>query len=257
MVRYIFSINAGRSGSHYLSQLFKMVEGCRSTHEPKPVMNGSPMREYLRGNPEPIKALMAAKLNSIETIKADAKVYVETNHCFIKGFGWLLPECLRQEDIGVIILKRDKHKIAESLLRVGCSPFNRVGRDWIITPEASQHLFPLSMDVSEPRARNYLYELLLKTVFRSGLVKLWTSNQTQKPLFLVRYELAMLEWYVDVTMKLGELYRQRFSRIRFVETELNELNQLADFQRILNVFGLQAKPSIQQTIGKRTNPKSI
>ncbi len=55
-VDYIFSINTGRSGSHYLSNIFNHVTGCCSFHEPYPYCRDKVMRKYL-ADMNPVEAM--------------------------------------------------------------------------------------------------------------------------------------------------------------------------------------------------------
>ena len=86
MIKYIFSISTGRSGSKYLAQLLSEIEGAVSFHEPNPKMNGKPMYEYLKGNSSYLKSNVKEKLKTIKSAKGNSPVYIETNHTFIKGF---------------------------------------------------------------------------------------------------------------------------------------------------------------------------
>ncbi len=87
-VDYIFSINTGRCGSHYLSVIFSHVPGCRSFHEPEPVGNGRVMRRYLQGHAGPMKRLAERKARLVQDLRSHCRLYFESNHRFIKGFGW-------------------------------------------------------------------------------------------------------------------------------------------------------------------------
>jgi hypothetical protein len=91
-VDYIFCITTGRSGSDYLSTLFGHVEDCAAFHEPDPQANGRAMRRFSLGDREPMQKVVEQKLAAIRELKGNRSVYVETNHCFIKGFGWLFAE---------------------------------------------------------------------------------------------------------------------------------------------------------------------
>ena len=150
-VRCLFSISTGRSGSHYLSRLLEHVSGCRSFHQRQPYGNGQAMRRFLRGDRAEMEPVMEAKLADIEAANADGLVYAETNHCFIKGFGWLLAERLDPAAIGVVILDRPADEIVDSTLKIRSSPLSRIGRDWTITPEAVDPLVPAPHRVLPPR----------------------------------------------------------------------------------------------------------
>ncbi|MCK0538742.1 hypothetical protein [Alcanivorax quisquiliarum] len=86
-IKYVFCIGTGRNGTNYLKQILSSTEGCVAEHEPAPRCNREPMRRFLNDDPGAMKKLMPRKLAQIATSRAGAKVYVETNHAFIKGFG--------------------------------------------------------------------------------------------------------------------------------------------------------------------------
>ncbi|MEK6477315.1 hypothetical protein WJR50_07270 [Catalinimonas sp. 4WD22] len=74
-------------------------------------MNGIPMIEFLIGNEILMKNLIEDKISAINNAKGNFPVYVETNHTFIKGFGWYICSLIPQEEIGVIFIERDKKKL--------------------------------------------------------------------------------------------------------------------------------------------------
>ena len=112
-LQYIFSINAGRSGSDYLTELLSLADNTISIYEGFPLMNGAPMRQFNNGDPSALDALMPIKLKEIQKSRKHQKtIYSETNHSFIKGWGYLIPdEYIPQEDIGIVILRREPEKI--------------------------------------------------------------------------------------------------------------------------------------------------
>lgn len=215
MVKYIFSINPGRAGSHYLSVLFNFAEGCISFHEPKPSMNKKAMQEFNEGDQRKIRKLMKDKIKRIEKFRKD-KVYVETNHCFIKGFGWIIPEYIDQRDIGVIILKRDYHEITKSLIRIRCIPLTKFGNEWLLSPYASQ-------------------------------------NVTTAPDNLVEYELT--RWYVEEIYARAKKYMMKFPYINYAEVNLKELNDLDNVKKLFLKFNLVASSELESVIGRPTNIK--
>jgi len=253
MIRFLFVISTGRSGSHYLSEVFKHVAGCASFHEPWPTLNDAPMRAYLRGDPQPLRTLMPGKLAAMERERAGEPVYVETNHAFIKGFGWLLPEFIPESEMGVIVLRRGREALLDSLQRVHCSPFNVWGHRWIITPAADPGLVALPAGFSHPLARFYVYRTLETVLFRP--LRVLSRGRYRKPAVVRRYERALLAWYLEQTEALTERYRARFPGVRMVETDLAELNDPAGLARLLEAFGLQALPSLAEQLGQRTNLK--
>ncbi len=256
-IDYLFSINTGRSGSEYLGSILKHVVDCHAEHEPEPIGNGAVMRQYLRGEHGPMRELAQNKIKAIQQAKGDAQVYAETNHCFIKGFGWFLPELLPQEKIGVIILKRDEAKIAQSLLRVGCSPLVSGGRDWISTPEMALPLVQPPKRLGSTRAAYHLARAI-KFPFRAldFLVYKCCGKRLGYPKWLTNYELDCLAWYVQDTHARAEVYKQTYPNITFVEVTIDDLNELESVEAMLSQFGLAGQATLKDVVGKPTNLKT-
>lgn len=253
---YLFCISTGRSGSNYLTKIFKHASGCQSFHEPKPIGNGKVMSRYLRGDVESMKRLTQEKVEAIKEAKRNYQLYVETNHCFIKGFGWFIPHYLPEDKIGVILLKREKYKIAESLLRTGCSPFFRFGRDWIITPDIKDPLVTLPQKLVFSRTK-YQYTRLIKFLLRSNrfLVRKVFRQELKYPKWLINYELECLKWYVEETYAKAEAFKQQYPRIKYYEVNIEDLNSLESIQQMLAYFGCSEKKSLIDVVGKPTNLK--
>jgi hypothetical protein len=109
----IFALANGRSGTKYLSELFKYnVKDCISKHEPFPDMFGKPIYWYQQGNIKEIQRLFTWKKNRIE--KYNASVYIETNHAFLKSFCEIAIDTY--PDLKLIHLIRDPIKTAKSEL---------------------------------------------------------------------------------------------------------------------------------------------
>lgn len=254
---YLFCISTGRSGSNYLTEIFKHVSGCQSFHEPKPIGNGKLMNRYLQGDVESMRRLTQEKVEVIKEAKRNYQLYAETNHCFIKGFGWFIPQHLPEDNIGVIILKREKYKIAQSLLRTGCSPFCRFGRDWIITPDIKDSLVSLPKKLVFPRTM-YQYTRLIKFLFRSNrfFVRKVFRQELKYPQWLINYELECLKWYVEETYAKAEAFKQQYPRIKYYEVDIEDLNSLESVQQMLAYFGYSGKESLIDVVGKPTNLKS-
>lgn len=253
---YIFCINTGRSGSHYLSRLMKHVSGCVAFHEPEPICNGSAMRQHLSGRPDRMRRLTETKVSVIESLRRGPdRTYVETNHCFVKGFGWYLPEHLGQERMGVIVLTREKEAVARSLLRIGCTPLVPGGRDWLITPDVSRWSAPPPGPASSPRLA-YALLRFLKLPFRGArYYAALRLRAPRTPRLIHDYELACLRWYVDETMALASAYRRAFPRVSYLDVGLDELNTLAGVRRVLDHFGLEEESSIREVVGRATNAR--
>jgi hypothetical protein len=216
-IKYLFSINAGRSGSDYLTELLSKATNSVTIHEGAPIMNGRPMQQFNEGDEAALRALMPAKMKAIQRQgKNGRKIYCETNHSYIKGWGYLLPdEHIPQEEIGVIILRRDTAKTAYSLLRVHDVPgASAWGRLWYLTPGAKRNL-------SQPPAGANPYELCC--------------------------------WYVEEVNRRGEEYQTRFPRIRYLNCTLEQLNDLGFVTRLFDTFGLIPSPELAEVVGKPLN----
>jgi len=61
-------------------------------HEMLPPGNGPAMRSFLRGNHDAIRDVAVKHAGYAKEADAEGLVYAETNHLFIKGFGWHMPE---------------------------------------------------------------------------------------------------------------------------------------------------------------------
>lgn len=119
----VFTISAGRTGTHYLETLFACVAGARSRHEDLPIGVGPEMGAFNEGDEAPMRGVAALKAR---IARRGPGPYLEANHAFIKGYGWFLPELLGPESLAVIYLRRDPGLVASSLLRVRGVP----GRTW-------------------------------------------------------------------------------------------------------------------------------
>jgi hypothetical protein len=257
-VRYIFSVSTGRAGSNYLAELFGHVDRCVAEHEPRPILNDRPMRAFLAGDPTALERLMPAKVAAIRRamVAASATTYVETNHCFIKGFGWLLPELLPEDELGVVVLRRDPARIKASLSRILCTPFLPAGDQWMITPAARPHFVPLPPEFSFPMARFHAYRLASRTIFRPGIVRRATAGRMNVIPPIKRYEDALLDWYIAEIEARWQAYRVQFPKVTAVEVDVDELNTPDGVAAMMARFGLAPKDSIREVLGRATNTKA-
>jgi len=109
----IFCLTSGRTGTKYLSYLFKNnIVNCVSKHEPRPTMFGKPIYWYQTGQKDKIKQLFQKKLEKINSYNID--LYVETNHAFLKSFSDVSMEFF--SDMKLIHLIRNPLKVAKSNL---------------------------------------------------------------------------------------------------------------------------------------------
>jgi hypothetical protein len=217
-IRHVFCINTGRSGSDYLTGLFARARKAVSVHEGSPILNGRPMRQFNDGDERALRALLPAKLRAIRKHAKPGHVYCETNHSFIKGWGYLLPEAIPQDELGVVVLRRDPAKVAYSLLRLHDIPGQTEwGRTWYLSPGAKRNLNP-------PPASPTPYELC--------------------------------RWYVREVELRAEDYRRRFPGVTYFDCDLEELNDPATVRRMFAAFGLEPGPDLDRVIGKPLNTRS-
>ncbi len=219
-VKYIFCINSGRCGSDYLTELLSKAKNTVSIHEGVPIMNGYPMQKFNDGDDSELRKLLPLKMRQIQNkSKNGRKIYCETNHSFIKGWGYLIPdEYIPQEEIGVIILRRDVDKTAYSLLRVHEPPgISEWSRTWYLVPNAQRNL-------SKPAENANFYELC--------------------------------QWYVEETYLRAEEYKQMFPRIKYVECDLEQLNEYNFVVEIFKYFDLVPTQELKNAVGKIINKRN-
>lgn len=198
---------------------------------------------------------MPAKYEDIQARKAEKEVYIETNHCFIKGFGWLLPRYIDPAQVGVIILKREPEAVARSLYKINVTPFSQAGRDWIITPNVAEPTTPFPPEISA--LKNTLYPILSRTLMHRRIVQLFSSARLDKASFLKRYDLLWNLWYVKETYALGQLFLMRYPQVQVYEVSLEDLNYKQNVRKMLDHFGIQAPigEKAERLIGTKTNLK--
>ena len=249
-MRAIFSINTGRSGSDYLHRIFSHVPGCHAFHEPAPIGNGRAMRRFARGDERLMRTVAAAKADAVRASWRTADVYFESNHCFIKGFGWLLPHLLPDDSITVIYLIRDVEKIVASALRIGCSPLTPLGREWISTPDKRRPLVQPPAVLGMPRL----------TFLAAWWLRRWQSRLAPPRDTALRrggplhaYELDCLRWYVAETEAMAALFCRRFPAVRYLRVELDTLNDPVAVRRLLAALDCAPAPTLDACVGRPTN----
>lgn len=136
--RFIFSINPGRSGSHYLATLFDALPGVVGLHEPEPRCQREALAEFWQGKP---KALGEKASDHMACLYAHREqTVVETSNAFIKGFGWLLDDWMTwhriwKHEILVINLRRNRGDVIASLKRRNFLPrYETPAMAWMCCP---------------------------------------------------------------------------------------------------------------------------
>lgn len=110
----IFALASGRSGTHFLYELFRRnAVDCAAHHEPyvwNPSMFGRPIYDRAVGNVAAVRRLAERKTRVIE--RCGRAVYVETSHAFLKSWSDLAPEFF--PNLKLVHLVRDPLKVARS-----------------------------------------------------------------------------------------------------------------------------------------------
>lgn len=249
-VKYIFCISTGRSGTAYLSKLLSQLNDCNAYHEQKPLLHNKLMRDYLGGNKEPLMQELPKKLELI--FKNSKPIYVDTSHIFIKSFGWEIPHHIPHHEIGVIILKRDKENVSSSTQRVHSGPFTYLGRKWILAPYKKA--------IVKPPINGLTYNMYRYVLKGYWILKGETKSEVKKyPRFFNNKSLELINWYYDEIYALGNKFQKTFPKINYLELNLDELNKIDGFEKIVKAFRLEAfydKELVKSVIGKPTNLKS-
>ena len=132
-MRYLFCINAGRSGSNYLADLLSTAQDVAAFHEAEPTMHGEPLRRVSAAPLTSSYTERQVKLAGIARLLEErpwAQTYAETNHMFIKTYFDVVVDTLH--GVEVIHLRRDPARVLKSFVELGYfSPLNHVWPDWM------------------------------------------------------------------------------------------------------------------------------
>jgi len=219
MPKAIFTISTGRCGTNYLAKLFSHVPRVFASHELLPNMQGLAMVNWNNGNPDLMRNTVRGRMDQINLLNSNGYVWFGSNNAFIKGYGEEVLNHLRDEDVGVVILTRDRFKIADSILRHG----------WSVGAER---------DAIDKSNAWLLYP---------GLVQ----NITPDPIGNDPMELAL--WYVDEVNARADKFVADHPNVTYYRTGIEELNTLAGCNAMFSTFGLEPSPSIMADIGIPTN----
>lgn len=113
-MKVIFCLTSGRTGTKYLSYLFKNnIKNCVSVHHhSSPDMFGEPIYWHQTGDIHKVQELFNKKREKIKKYNSDA--YAEINHAFLKSFYDVAIEAF--PDMKLIHLIRNPLKVARSNL---------------------------------------------------------------------------------------------------------------------------------------------
>ena len=245
MIKYIFCINTGRSGSGYLAEVFSAIKNSNSYHEAKPVMNGSYMRDFgVNGKID--DKLLQTKLDFIKS--NPLKIYIETNHLFIKSFGWQIPYYFSQDEVAVIILKRPHKKVVQSMLKINSDITTKSGFDWIINPLMSYQLLN--------NTKNDKIKYSVFRIYRKIQQKIKLKNSVvEKKLYAFNKKWFLK--YCDYINILSSEYQKKFNSIKFLELDLEDLNDLDTYNEIEKKLNICFdKEKLKKRVGKKINTKT-
>lgn len=228
----IFVLASGRSGTKYLSGLFKHnIKNCVSKHEPQPDMFGKPILWYQQGKIEKIRRSFIRKKKRIDGYTKD--VYIETNHAFLKSSSDVAMEFF--SDMKLIHLIRNPLKVARSELN----------RHIWIDQIHMKLLYPFS----------YYKDDNGKKYFRWALTGKENIFQTVDINTLTSYQKYVVQW-IEIenrAMKFLETYKKHNDYYTLsVPKDLNDYPVLND---LFNFFQLKQKEKNIIMRGKRNKNK--
>jgi len=154
--RIINTVTTGRSGTHYLARILGYLTDVDVFHESLEHPYHSCLRK-VQGHPDIARTFLLEKtIPFIERCKAS--VFIETSHLFCKGFFEPFIELGGRPDL--IILRREKSKIAKSLLELGTIPGNTgKAMDFYLSPSDPDVWKPDGWESFDDYQRCYWYTL--------------------------------------------------------------------------------------------------
>ena len=217
----IFSINSGRSGSKYLSQLLSTARHVKSFHEAQPKMSG----EFIAMiNSEPLersrekRRVKSAAIASILRAGRRKESYAETNHTFIKTFFDVVLEDFHNVD--VIILRRELALVLKSFIELGYfSSRNPVALDWMSSPNAATAALPaIGPDAA-----------------------------------LDQFDLC-IAYLLDIEAR-AERFKTDYPSVRTCEVRLEQLNQIACVEGLFDRLGIMPTAATKKLCGQIINER--
>jgi len=221
-VDVIFSINTGRSGSTYVASLMQGFDQLSCFHEPDPSFCGLPMQEYQLGNTKAFDSRMGEKTAKIETVLKSGSAYFESNHYFIKGFGWEILSRLEDKKVGILSIHRDPEKIVNSYHSIGTSILGRGAYRHLIHPfatlvegnfESNKLWFWIKISVMR------LITVIYNIPFFLGIWKRKKWNLFSG--FQKRY----LRWYFEKYQELQARFKSKHPNLVYVEIDLDTMSE--------------------------------
>lgn len=136
--KLVFSINSGRSGSQYLSQLLGTAKRVCAFHEAEPTMSGPFLQMVCQHGLRPTfaaRSVKAQEIHNIITRLSPGTLYAETSHMFIKTFFDVVMQHFGERVVQVVRLRRYLPAVLKSFINMGYfSDRNRVWPSWMHLP---------------------------------------------------------------------------------------------------------------------------
>lgn len=157
----MFCASTGRSGTTSLQLIFNAAENAYTTHESHPIMNKEVLINFNNGDFKAAELeFNTRKLLRIAYNSLFKKVYVESNHMFIKCFSDSAYKVFRKK-LKVVALERDPVAVALSMLGRGNIPGEEGGNKWFLDPRATQNIIKIEEILYEdPRFAHDFYKCL-------------------------------------------------------------------------------------------------
>lgn len=213
-----------------MASLCAGFENVSSFHEPVPALCGPPMIAYQLGNPRAMEEGVELKWQKIKKALEEKPIYFESNHYFIKGFGWEMIKKLQREEIsvGILILKRNPQKIVDSFFRIGTSIIGKGAEHHLIHPESKMVNKPFFQHGFWSKWK--LWGLRVMTVLHN--VPFYLGIQKRKSFALFAdYQKKYLYWYLEQFENLKQKWMFQFPNLKYVEIHIEE-----DRQNIIKVM---------------------
>lgn len=204
--RLIFTVTSGRSGTAYLTELFKIIPDVASFHEPEP----SYAQVLRRIQSDPYISYPFLLQNKLpEILKSQEGIYVETSHLLCKGF--IEPLLRMNLRPSLIFLRRNPRDVAWSFMERLTIP----GR----TTNGIQHLL-------DPRDMNVM-------PFHN-----WQAASNYQLCFW--YALEMERRYIHYA------HMARQFGLAMFDTTSHELNDFNTFREMLRVLGIKPPANVEK-----------
>lgn len=256
-IRAIFSINPGRSGSQYLAKILAAGRNCIAFHEQNPSGFGQTLADYHQGDERGMQDVARAKHDFIARLSKKNLIYAETNHCFIKGFGWPLMKKMDPRSVAIIVLRRDPDKIVNSMIKVRSLPLSSTGRYYNLTPDRMNPVVPPPTLFGLTPAASYrigkLVALPEKVLAKLKIFLFGYPIRRYVP--LRRYQEKIIRWYLDETRELEKLFKIQFPDCVYIHMDIDELNDLERVMALFHCLGVECNKEDLTELGVPANTR--